>query len=362
MPTSQSDKTPPLKVSGRPIPVDKRIVITMGDAAGIGPEVIVKALGSERLRGKASYLVVGERWVIEEEFAREKEKGDFEILNMGCIGKEDFQRGLPNEITGRASLEYIKRGVEIVKEVHLLSALVTAPVSKAAVNKALPFGPFLLKEQEGPSFRIEGLGRPLRPVDKAGFGHTEFLAELTGARLVRMMLIGGPLKVVLVTTHLPLREVASSITMDSVLKTIEITVQTLRRYFDITVPRIGVCGLNPHLGDGGVLGEEEEAIIRPAIDNFRKKNPLDIRLLPGDTIFHQAYKGAFDAIIGMYHDQVLGPLKMIAFDKGVNFTLGLPFIRTSPDHGVAVDIAGKGKAKPGSMVEAIDFALKILRC
>ncbi|MFA4991842.1 MAG: 4-hydroxythreonine-4-phosphate dehydrogenase PdxA [Candidatus Omnitrophota bacterium] len=210
--------------------------------------------------------------------------------------------------------------------------LVTAPVNKAAINKS---------------------GIPFK-------GHTEYLAEAAGVKRFAMMLCGGPLKVTIVTRHTPLKKVSSSLNKRSIIDAIILTDSALKRYFGISRPRIGVCGLNPHCGEGGEIGDEEEKIIRPAVRSIKRALPGVRGPISGDAIFYMAYKGGLDAVISMYHDQGLGPLKMIAFEKGVNVTLGLPFVRTSPDHGTAYDIAGKGIANPSSMKEAIKLAAKML--
>lgn len=224
----------------------------------------------------------------------------------------------------------------IEKALYLLikgkgNALVTAPVNKAAINRSgIPF-----------------------------LGHTEYLAEITKTKKFAMMLCGGPLKVTTVTRHVPLKNVPASITKEGIKDAIILTSAALKKYFGISRPRIGVCGLNPHCGEGGRIGDEEERIIKPAIKALKSRVPGIQGPMPGDIIFYRAYNGRLDAVISMYHDQGLGPLKMVAFEKGVNVTLGLPFIRTSPDHGTAYDIAGKGIADPSSMKEAIKLAVKM---
>ena len=225
-------------------------------------------------------------------------------------------------------MEYLACGISVLKGLNA-SSLVTAPINKASINKA--------------GFNFEG--------------HTEFLSHVTAAKHVTMMLAGGPLKVSLVTRHVPIKNVPGRITREKVVKTIEDTHRALKYFFNIPRPRIGVAGLNPHAGEGGLLGGEEKAKILPAVRSARKRLKGDlVGPLPSDTLFYKAYRGRLDAVVCMYHDQGLIPLKMIAFDKGVNLTVGLPFIRTSPDHGTGFDIAGKGKADPSSMTEAIKLA------
>ncbi|HAZ10072.1 MAG: 4-hydroxythreonine-4-phosphate dehydrogenase PdxA [Omnitrophica bacterium GWA2_41_15] len=232
-----------------------------------------------------------------------------------------------NDKTGFFAIE---KAVEILKK-YQVDALVTAPVNKEAINKS---------------------GIPFQ-------GHTEYLAEATNTKKIAMMLCGGPLKVTTVTRHVPLKKVSSTLTQAKIIEAVRLTDSGLKKYFGIKKPRIGVCALNPHCGEGGTIGWEEQAIIIPAIKKIKRFVPGINGPVSGDVIFYMAYNGKLDAVISMYHDQGLGPLKMVAFEKGVNVTLGLPFIRTSPDHGTAYDIAGKGIADPDSMKEAIKLAVNM---
>jgi len=230
-----------------------------------------------------------------------------------------------NDKTGFFAIE---KAVEILKK-YQVDALVTAPVNKEAINKS---------------------GIPFQ-------GHTEYLAEATNTKKIAMMLCGGPLKITTVTRHVPLKKVSSALTQAKIIDAVRLTDYGLKKYFGIKKPRIGVCALNPHCGEGGVMGREEQDMIIPAIKKIRRFVPGINGPISGDIIFYMAYNGKLDAVISMYHDQGLGPLKMVAFEKGVNVTLGLPFIRTSPDHGTAYNIAGKGIADPDSMKEAIKLAI-----
>jgi 4-hydroxythreonine-4-phosphate dehydrogenase len=206
------------------------------------------------------------------------------------------------------------------------------------------------------------------PMSKEGFykagvdfpGHTEMLAELCGVKRYAMMLFGGPLRITLVTRHVPLTSVSKSLTTAGILETIRITGKALP-WLGSPKQRIAVCGLNPHAGDGGTIGREEITVIEPAIRKAREESFDVSGPVPADIVFHQALQGKYDAIVSMYHDQGLGPLKMLAFNSGVNITLGLPIVRTSPDHGTAFDIAGKGIANPASMIEAIRWAARLAR-
>jgi len=218
-----------------------------------------------------------------------------------------------------------------------LDALVTAPVSKQAIIRA----------------------------GQAFIGQTEYLAQLAGSNRIAMMLLGQDdrqrwLRVALVTTHLPLKLVSQQITCERVETSIELAAQACR---DLGLPRkrVAVCGLNPHAGEGGELGNEENSVIGPAVLAMQRRQFDVVGPISADTLFHRAYRGDFDAVVAMYHDQGLAPLKMVAFESGVNWTLGLPFIRTSPDHGTAYDIAGQGIADPSSMIAAIRLARQLAR-
>jgi 4-hydroxythreonine-4-phosphate dehydrogenase len=196
---------------------------------------------------------------------------------------------------------------------------------------------------------------------KAGFsmpGHTEYLAECCGTSRFAMMLIGGPLRVLLVTRHLPLRRVADAVTRENVRGAIAIAAEALP-WLGCSKGRIGVCGLNPHAGDGGAIGDEEQRIIRPAVMAMRRRGIPAEGPVPPDVMFYQALHGQYDVVVAMYHDQGLGPLKMLAFESGVNVTLGLPMVRTSPDHGTAFDIAGTCRADATSMSAALKLAGKL---
>lgn len=252
------------------------------------------------------------------------------LKDPGIRGLADFLVIQSKDETG---FEAIQKAVEILKS-RGADALVTAPVNKSAINKS---------------------GIPFR-------GHTEYLANATGTKKFTMMFCSSSLRVTVVTRHIPLKEVPHTLTQQNVRDSIELTAEGLKRYFGIHRPRIGVSGLNPHCGEEGYMGIEEKKIIAPAIRHARLKIPGVQGPLPADVVFHMAYKGKFDAVISMYHDQGLGPFKMIAFEKGVNVTLGLPFVRTSPDHGTAYDIAGKGIADPASMKQAIKLAVTMCRC
>ena len=189
-------------------------------------------------------------------------------------------------------------------------------------------------------------------------GHTELLARLTGTGRYAMMLVGGPLRVVLVTRHIPLSKVPGKVTVDAIGAAAELAWRSLP-WLGVKERKVAICGLNPHAGDGGVLGREELDVIIPAVRRLRRKGMNVIGPLAADTVFNGAMKGRYGVVVAMYHDQGLAPLKTIAFDSGVNITLGLPIVRTSPDHGTAFDIAGKGLASPLSMINAVKLAHRL---
>lgn len=238
-----------------------------------------------------------------------------------------FALGTAREATAGAVLESIERAVSLVGAGEA-AAVVTNPIHKGVLRSA-------------------------------GFvhaGHTEFLAALAGVERTVMMLVGADLRVVPVTIHIPLAEVPRALTTELVVATARIAAAALRRDFGIEAPRIAVAGLNPHAGEGGVMGHEEAEVIAPALEALAAEGIDIVGPLSADTMFHARKRATYDAALCMYHDQALIPLKTLAFDEGVNVTLGLPFVRTSPDHGTALDIAGKGIARPDSLVAALRLA------
>ncbi|MDI6752415.1 MAG: 4-hydroxythreonine-4-phosphate dehydrogenase PdxA [bacterium] len=305
------------------------IGITMGDAGGIGPEVIAKALDS--VAGICHPLVIGEKntffryrkiRVIEDiSQIAFNEPNLLDLKNLSKIGPGRFSLR-----TGRASYEYILKCFPLLKE-KKIEAMVTAPICKEAMNLA------------GLRFA----------------GHTDLLASLSKSK-VAMMFVSEPLKVTLATIHIPLADVPSQITKDRVYQAIKLSNSCLTSDFKIKEPKILVLGLNPHAGEGGLFGREEEEI-KKAIKRAIKEGMSVEGPLPPDTAF---LKKA-DCFVVMYHDQGLIPLKMLAFDTAVNLTLGIPFIRTSPDHGCGFDIAGKNMASPTSMIEAIRLAVRLCK-
>jgi len=324
------------------------IGITMGDPAGIGGEVIIKSLKQKSIHSKCCPIIIGDATYLK--FLLKKFPLSFKIVvidkikdrntlpsdailivDLKNLKSNKIKFGICNTDYGRASYEYIAKGIKLASS-GIIDALVTAPINKESFSKA-------------------GILHP---------GHTEILAHITKTTKFAMMLVGGNLKVVLVTRHIPLKDVAQELTKEKILIAIELA-HNAGRYFNIPNPRIGVCGLNPHSGEGGTIGDEEIKTIIPAIEKSRKAEISVSGPYASDTIFYKALKGNYDFIIAMYHDQGLIPLKTLYFDEGVNVTLGLPFVRTSPDHGTAYDIAGKGIANSKSMEEAIKLAVKMSR-
>lgn len=321
------------------------IGISLGDVTGIGPEVALKALARELNADDARYLILGDadcvRRVNEElrlgleikPFTRIQADGRIFIHNaLSEPLAESLTDGSP--AAARAALAWLKDGAERCLRDEL-DALVTAPVNKQAIVRS------------GHAF----------------IGQTEFLSEIAGTSRTVMMLLGQDdrgrwLRVALATTHLPLRMVADNVTQAKVELAIELGAQACR---DLGLPtaRIGVCGLNPHAGEGGEMGTEELTVVGPAIRASKQRQLEVTGPTSADTLFHYAFRGDYDVVVAMYHDQGLAPLKMVAFEQGVNWTLGLPFIRTSPDHGTAYDIAGEGVADPSSMIAAVRLAKQL---
>jgi 4-hydroxythreonine-4-phosphate dehydrogenase len=318
------------------------VAITMGDPRGIGPEVTVKALARESLYKVCAPLVLGDRNVLQgtaeflglglkmvewrEGFLSPCPQGILPVLSLSRLSPGPNPVEIPPEESSLASLAYVEEAGRMVLAGQV-EAIVTAPVSKEAITRS---------------------GIPFR-------GHTEFFAHLAGVREFVMMLAGERLRVALVTTHLALNEVSGLLKEEKILSVIEITGRGIRDYFGLPHPRIAVAAFNPHAGEGGLFGKEEEIISR-AVERARAVGWGVSGPWPADSLFHRVVRGEYDAVVCMYHDQGLIPLKLLHFDSAVNVTLGLPFIRTSVDHGVAFDIAGQGVASPRSMEEAIKMA------
>ncbi|MBB2970281.1 4-hydroxythreonine-4-phosphate dehydrogenase PdxA [Mesorhizobium sp. RMAD-H1] len=331
-----SDQMPPLAVSG-------------GDPSGVGPEIAIAAWKSRKAAEMPAFFLLADPDLIS---ARAKQFGETIALRvcepdeaaaifpdfLPVVPLENAQAdspGVPLAANAAGIIEAIERAVGYCFNGRA-AAVVTCPIAK-------------------------------KPLYEAGFahpGHTEFLAELAEAHTRKackpvMMLAGPQLRAVPVTIHIPLAEVPTVLTTDEIIAVSRITARELKEKFGIANPRLAISGLNPHAGEGGALGKEDDAVIRPAVEALAAEGIAVRGPLPADTMFHAPARAGYDAAICMYHDQALIPAKALAFDETVNVTLGLPFIRTSPDHGTAFDIAGKGVARPDSLIAALRLARKL---
>ena len=312
----------------------------MGDPTGIGPEIIVKALSMKEPFQSCRPVVFGDREVLSRAIQRQSLSASLEVIETipeGGYSPEkiflisssqlkiaSLRFGQPDRACGEAMVKYIEEAVKWVR-IGKLDALTTCPINKQAMN-------------------VAGYSFP---------GHTELLAHLAQVPSIAMMFLGSRWKIVLVTTHLPLKDVSKWITATRILSTLRLTDEGMKKYFGIPHPKIAVLGLNPHCGEGGLLGEEEKREILPAMAEAKSLG-MDVEgPFPADSFFDLSDRYAFDVVVSMYHDQGLIPIKMLDFKEAVNFTLGLPFIRTSVDHGTAYDIVGKGLADPTNLVKAI---------
>jgi 4-hydroxythreonine-4-phosphate dehydrogenase len=321
--------------------------ITMGDAAGIGPEIIVKALAAKEIYDIARPVVFGDKKIMEraigivggdlkcqtvqEPSLAGKTYGTIDVVDLDNLPL-DLPFAQVDGRAGKAAYEYIERavGYALKAEIH---AIVTAPLNKEALN-------------------LGGCHYP---------GHTEILGALSGQKDYSMMLVGGALKVIHVTTHVPLRKACDLVKKDRVLRVIRLANDTLKM-MGIEKPRIAVAGLNPHSGEHGLFGTEDELEITPAVDEAKAMGMDVTGPVPPDTVFYQAaIRERFDIVVVMYHDQGHIPIKVLGFETGVNVTVGLPFIRTSVDHGTAFDIAGKGIADGKSMTESLLLGAKMAK-
>jgi 4-hydroxythreonine-4-phosphate dehydrogenase len=311
------------------------IAISLGDPAGIGPEVVVRALA---VRPERDVVVYGDPVVLvaAAERAGVPRVPPDAVRVVTTLRPGEVRPGQPNDASARAQLAYLEAATNAVLAGEA-RALVTAPISKEWIARA-------------------GFEFP---------GHTEYLAARAGVPEVAMMLAGPALRVVVATTHIALRDVPTRLTPAGVAKQIVLTAEALARQFRLARPRVAVAGLNPHAGEAGRFGDEEARIVEPAIADARARLAaagIDAQVtgphVP-DVVFRQAASGAFDAVVALYHDQGLIPVKLLHFDDAVNVTLGLPFVRTSPDHGTAFDIAGTGAARPDSFLAALDLATRL---
>jgi 4-hydroxythreonine-4-phosphate dehydrogenase len=328
------------------------VAITMGDPAGVGPEVILKALAVEEVFASCRPLIIGDRRILDRadgwvNSGCEPMPQHFEVVSSppeghylpGMLTLLDLNNADPQECPvgkisptcGRAAVDYVFRACDMAMAGEV-DAVVTAPLNKAAMNQA-------------------------------GFhygGHTELLAERTGADRVSMLLVGPKLRIVHVSTHLALQEAIQRVTRERVEQVIDLADQSARA-LGFAKPRIAVAGLNPHAGEGGLFGDQEAREILPAIQAARARGLEVSDPQAPDTVFLRALNGEYDIVVAMYHDQGHIPMKLLAFDEGVNVSMGLPIIRTSVDHGTAFDIAGTGAAREKSLLAAIDVAVKMVR-
>lgn len=320
------------------------IAVSMGDPAGIGPEIILKSALS--IAPRCRLLVLGDLavlantahslnlpltpkpWTLDAPYPATA--GMLPVIELSSLLPSERTPGHPSPAGGEASYHYVETGVQLATQ-GKIHGLVTAPISKAMWHAA-------------------GRSYP---------GHTELLAELTHTPEVRMMLAGSRLRVILVTTHVALAQVPTVLTSTNIWRTIDLTVKHLTRFHGMVRPHLAVAGLNPHAGENGAFGDEEERIIAPAIRQAQAHGLAVEGPFPADTVFVRAVRGDFDGVICLYHDQGLIPLKLLSWEDGVNITIGLPIVRTSPDHGTAFDIAGQGKADPRSLQAAIAMAVEM---
>jgi 4-hydroxythreonine-4-phosphate dehydrogenase len=326
------------------------LAIALGDPMGIGPEVALKAVAAELPRDQQRYLVIGDSALVRDLNARLKlalpigdasdKSARVAVANPLVTAQSGVRDGsgdtLKHELQpAQVALAWLKHGAQLCLRGEA-SGLVTAPVNKEAI---------------------------IRSGETSFVGQTELLSDVAGTERTAMMLLGADdrgrwLRVALATIHVPLREVASRLKQKKIEEVIELATQACRD-LGLARARIAVCGLNPHAGEGGKMGDEEITIVSPAVESAKQRG-LDVHgPFAADALFYYVFRGDYDAVIAMYHDQGLVPLKMIGFETGVNWTLGLPFVRTSPDHGTAYDIAGKGIANPSSMVAAIRLAKQL---
>jgi 4-hydroxythreonine-4-phosphate dehydrogenase len=314
----------------------KRIGITIGEPSGIGAEIILKSLNMLRKIKEYQFIILSPKDFLFEygkllrlyprlTTIKEIEEGKKKIEILEVTERIPFTLGETSRSTGDAAYRIVEKAIHYACEGRI-EGIVTAPVCKYAINQT---------------------GRPFT-------GHTEMLRDLSSSPDILMFFVSPELKAGVVTTHLPIKDVAQSLSIGKIVSKLSILHDGLIGYFKIKRPVIGVSSLNPHGGEGGYLGKEEDRIIKPAIRNARKKGIDAVGPIPADTILLK--RKNYDAILFMYHDQAMIPVKLLSWGKNVNVTLGLPFIRTSPDHGTGLDIAGKSIADPGSFIEAVHLA------
>lgn len=323
-----------------------RIGITLGDINGVGPEVVIKALADNRLLNLITPVIYGSAKTLSyykkalnvEEFnySQVRSKGQFTPKHINVVNCWDdtleINPGKASKETGKASFNALKQACDELKE-GLIDALVTAPIDKHSIHSDdFPFK-----------------------------GHTEFLTQMFGAQNSVMFMISDTIRIGLVTEHVAIKDVAALITRERIEGKLKIMEQSLRKDFNIPKPKIAVLGLNPHAGDGGLIGSEDEQVIKPLINDLRNKGKLVFGPYPSDGFFGTGQYSKYDAVLAMYHDQGLAPFKTLAFESGINFTAGLSIVRTSPDHGTGYGIVGKNLASEVSTRQAIYSAVEILK-
>lgn len=323
-----------------------RVGISIGDINGIGPEVVIKALSDNRLLLDCTPVIYASNKVLahhkklieNQEFSYQSCKSASDAINrkVNVINLWDeevkFELGKPTQLGGKYAFKSLEAATQDLAA-GKIDVLVTAPISKEAMG-------------------MSGFKFP---------GHTEYLASLAGEEEALMLMVAGELRVALVTTHVAIKEISQLLSTDKIISKIEALDKSLRKDFGIQKPKIAVFGLNPHAGENGKMGTEEQEIIIPAIKKANEKGVLAFGPYPADGFFGSTVRNQFDAILAMYHDQGLTAFKALAFDDGVNFTAGLPVVRTSPDHGTAFDIVGQDKASESSMRSAIYLAMDVFK-
>ena len=321
------------------------IGITMGDAAGIGPEVIVRALAEPQLRRAAKFIIFG----MNEQLAYAADRAELKLF-WGRHQHEKISRDYPYKVVVADYDEYsvpawIKRPSRIAGEASIKFCLDAIDAARAGIIDAVVTAPI-----SKTSWKMAGAKWP---------GHTEMFADRCKSARKAMMFVAGPLKIALATIHEALFEVRHKFTIGCVFEPIDLLNTALKEYFHIAKPKIGVAALNPHAGENGQFGDEEQRIISPAILLAQEQRINCLGPFPADTLFLRAAHGEFDAVVAMYHDQGMIPVKLLAFETAVNVTIGIPIIRTSPAHGTAFDIAGRGLANPAGMKSAITTAIQM---
>jgi len=314
-----------------------KVAISLGDPNGIGPEILLKCLGDQAILDRCSITVIGPRSVFSFYEGRSGEKAvlqqkGLKIEDIAAPGEFSVRPGMISADSGKIAMQSVSKAVSLCESGEV-DAMVTCPISKEAISMA-------------------GYDFP---------GHTEYIADQLGIKHFLMMMVSDHLRVGLVTGHIPLSSVSSRVTGVGIRRTIDIMARSLRADFGILSPKIAVLGLNPHAGDGGVLGTEDRDLILPTIIQAREDGYNLIGPLPADGFFGSNTWKSVDGVVAMYHDQGLIPFKALSFGSGVNFTAGLPIVRTSPDHGTAFDIAGAGIASESSLKKAIEYAVDIVQ-